>query len=289
MSVSMLVLTYNCEIEESITIKSLLNSKINFSGVTLCIWNNGPNAISTETPAIVKLKEIGFKITIKQTITNAPLSWIYNYFLEDLSSDSYLIFDHDSELTPEYLNFILEKNSVFVGMPVISAKGIPQSPCSNGVFSAGPYTKNECVTAIGSGIIISKEAAKAIRGKYGNVFDENFALYGVDTSFFIRLHKLLLTEKLQSIPGFKHSLSRLETESNEVKYFRKVERSYDFGLMLRYYPSIRILKTAAKQVLLWPFGRNRIILSKALKVFIAGRHERCDSVELKKTIREMVQ
>ncbi|MNE26170.1 hypothetical protein D3C80_1195250 [compost metagenome] len=106
----------------------------------------------------------------------------------------------------------------------------------------------------------------------------------MDTSFFIRLNKLALTEKLQSMPGFEHSLSRLETESKEVKLFRKVERSYDFGLTLRHYPSSSLLIVAVKQVLLWPFGRNRITISKALKVFITGRHERCESLEFKKLL-----
>ncbi|MNF34121.1 hypothetical protein D3C76_577470 [compost metagenome] len=284
MSLSILVLTYNCEIEESITIRSLLNSKINFSGVELCIWNNGPKKFITNITALERLKKKGFSTTFKQTINNAPLSWIYNYFIQNFSNDSYVILDHDSELTLEYLSSILEKKDAFVKMPIILAKGIPQSPCSNGVFSAGPYTKKEYVTAIGSGIIISKEIAEAVRIKYGNVFDENFALYGVDTSFFIRLNKLALTEKLQSMPGFEHSLSRLETESKEVKLFRKVERSYDFGLTLRHYPSSSLLIVAVKQVLLWPFGRNRITISKALKVFITGRHERCESLEFKKLL-----
>lgn len=282
MSLSILVLTYNCEIDESVTIRSILNSKINFIGVNLCIWNNGPKEVTTDKSVLEELEEKGFKITIRQTINNIPLSYIYNRFIQSFSSDNYLILDHDSELTREYLAFILRKNDIFVGMPIILANGVPQSPYSNGVFSAGPYTKMDYVTAIGSGIIISNEAAKAVRIKYGNVFDENFALYGVDTTFFIRLNKLELTEKLQSMPGFEHSLSRLEAEPEEVKRFREIERSYDFGLMLRHYPSISLLIIIAKQALLWPFGKNKIKLSKALKVFIAGRHERCNSVEFKK-------
>ena len=171
-------------------------------------------------------------------------------------------------------------------MPIILANGKPQSPCANGVFSAGPYSKNEYVTAIGSGIIISKEAANIVKKKYGNIFDENFALYGVDTSFFIRLNKLALTENLTSIPGFEHSLSRLEVESADIKLFRKLERSYDFGLTLRHYPSFSLLMMAFKQTLLWPIGRNRIKISKAFKVFVTGRHERCCSLESKKWLEQ---
>lgn len=277
MSLSILIVTYNCEIKDSVTISSLLNSRLDFSGTTLCIWSNGPNKLLHDEKVHKSLEGMGFRLTLIQTLHNAPLSWIYNNFIKSFPSDSYAILDHDSRLSLEYLSAILKQQKNTVRLPIIMANGQPQSPCSNGVFCAGPYTKKNYVMAIGSGVIISKLIAENIKSAYGNVFDENFALYGVDTSFFVRIYKLGLTENLISIPGFEHSLSRLEMESRDVKLFRKIERSYDFGLSLRHYPSNKLAMSALKQILLWPIGRNRIILSKALKAFLVGRHERCST------------
>lgn len=280
MTLSILVVAYNCEIEDSATIKSLLTSALHFGGATLCIWNNGPREICIEQPVMSKLEACGLNTVLKQTITNKPLSWIYNTFIESWPSDNYVILDHDSNLTKEYLSFVTNTQQTFVGMPTILTKGVPRSPCSHGVYSAGPYTKKDYVTAIGSGITISKEVIKIVKAKYGSVFDNHFALYGVDTSFFARLNNLGLVEKLQSIPGFEHSLSRLEIESKEVTAFREAERSYDLGLMLRHYPSIKIIGIAAKQILLWPLGKNKIKISKVLHSFFTGCHARCKTAEI---------
>lgn len=275
MSLSILVVTYNCLMEHSQTIRSLATSEVRFDGVRLCIWNNGPQEIPVPTNTLAALKEKGFEVTVTQTPWNAPLSWIYNYFIEHNPSNSYVILDHDSTLSEEYLRYIASNKKTFLGMPVIKAKGKPLYPRLRKEFSIGPYTENDKVRSIGSGLLISKEAIDAIKHAYGDAFDENFALYGVDTSFFNRIHKLKLAEKLQSIPTIEHSLSRLETEEKEMQDFRKIERSYDFGLMLRHYPTFKRVQTLTKQILKCFHKKNNILITKAIKAFIQGRHDRC--------------
>lgn len=289
MSLSILVLAYNCEIDQSRTIRSILSVPLDFSGIRLCIWNNGPSFFLSSKTVLDALEAKGFEVTVQQTIENAPLSCIYNFFIRNYCAENYVILDHDSDLTVEYIEYVLGVGDNFVGMPIIQVGGKPQSPCVNGKYFSGPYTGREFVTAIGSGLVINREVVQKLLIDYGNVFDENFALYGVDTSFFCRIYESGLSKRLRAIPGFNHSLSRLEVECGNIKRFREIERSYDLGLMLRHYPSVRLVMSLLKQVVLWPLGKKKIHLYRLLKVFILGRHERCYMGDIEKIIRKTVQ
>jgi GT2 family glycosyltransferase len=275
MNLSILVVLYNSSIPCSRTITSLLDSNLQFKGCGLCIWNNGPNGVNLDSAVRRQLELKGFVVTLRQTPGNIPLSYIYNDFFDMYLSEYYVILDHDSILSEPYLRYLNGGSKFYVGMPIISSKGINRSPCLNGRFSSGPYVKKNMVTAIGSGLVISRDAASAVKERYGNIFDERFALYGVDTTFFVRLNRMCAADKLRAIPGFEHSLSRLEQEGAQVKSFRAVERSYDIGLMLRYYPSLKLIAMLVKQLLLVLLNRNQIVFSAMLKAFIAGKHERC--------------
>lgn len=280
MSLSILVVTYNCSMEHSQTISSLSASKVRFDGVRLCIWNNGPKEMPVPADTLAALRDKGFEVTVKQTPWNAPLSWIYNYFIENFSSNRYVILDHDSILSDEYLNYIVEDKEIFLGMPVIKAKGTLLYPRIKKQFAIGPYAKSDKVRSVGSGLLIGQKAIDAIVGSYGKPFDENFALYGVDTSFFYRIHKLKLVDKLKSIPGIDHSLSKLEVEGEETKRFRKIERSYELGLMLMHYPTYKAARTFIRQLLKSGFGKSNIFVTKVIKAFVQGRHERCKQPRL---------
>lgn len=280
MSLSILVVTYNCSIEQSQTIQSFLSSEVGFDGARLCIWNNGPKEIPTPPSTLAALSDKGFEVTIKQTPWNAPLSWIYNYFIESYPSHQYVILDHDSTLPEEYLKYVTENKRVFFGMPAIQAKGKLLYPRVKKQFSSSPYTKDDKVFSITSGLLISQDIVDIIKDSYGNAFDENFALYGVDTSLFNRIHKLQLVEKLKTIPSIEHSLSNLEIEDKETQRFRKVERSYDAGLMLRHYPTSERARALTKQIFKCLSSKNKILITKAIKAFIQGRHERCKQSKL---------
>lgn len=280
MSLSVLVVTYNCSFEHSQTIRSLSSSGVLFDGVRLCIWNNGPKEISVDAEIIAVLREKGFEVIIKQTPWNAPLSWIYNYFIEKNPAGRYVLLDHDSILSDEYMQYIVGREEVFVGMPIIKANGVSRFPRVQERFSAGPYTNKDNVRSVGSGLVLGQEVIDTIKNSYGDIFDENFALYGVDTSFFSRIFKLGLAEKLQSIPAIDHSLSRFEVEGREIKEFRRIERSYDFGLMLRHYPTLGRVRKLIKQMYKSLFNKNKTLIRKALKAFIQGRHERCKQPRL---------
>ena len=115
---------------------------------------------------------------------------------------------------------------------------------------------------------------------FGTVFDERYYLYGVDTTFFLRFNNLNCSDKARVIKGFNHSLSRLEIESSSNKRFRKVERSYDLGLTLRYYRSCReiifdIVKVFGSSILKMILKReNAFYLRHVFIALLVGKHYR---------------
>lgn len=274
MSIYLLIVLYGCKAQDSATIKSFLSINKSGSCTSLVIWNNGPNTDDVSTELLSRLSQKGINAIYIQTPFNAPLSWIYNYFLTNFLSDIYLLIDHDSTLSAEYMEAATSVAPFFVRLPIIQAQGISRSPTVKGEFSQGPFRHDQKVISIGSGIVISRDAVREIEGRYGSVFDEHFALYGVDTSFFHRIYKAGLADRLKTIPGFEHSLSRLEKESDAMTKFRRTERTYDFALMLRHYPSMGQLKSLVKQAFLLLVGRSRLDLGVLIKTLISGRHPR---------------
>lgn len=226
-----LVVVYNKSIIESRTLNYFMASKVNFNLCRLIIWNNGPLHINEE--------EFRFKTTFSdvkfiQTIDNLPLSYVYNVVIGMYNSNYYTILDDDSDINDNYISKVLMSISD-VSVPMIFSNGIIRSPSINKKFKLGPYNKNDNLIAIGSGLTFSKEISDIMKNNYGDVFDSNYAFYGVDSSFFWRLKKLHLIDRVLTIDGFEHSLSRLEKESEIVSEFRNRERIYDAALTSRYY------------------------------------------------------
>lgn len=287
--ISILIVLYNCSPEESETIKSLSRTQEENVKAILCIWNNGPKPKRPNHETTRQLRDAGFECYYIETLENNPLSWIYNHFIKKFSAKKYVILDHDSKISKEYKTYILSKEQDFISVPLIAAKGIPRSPTVNGRFSSGPFSKDDCVIAIGSGLIVSDEAKNIISQKYENIFDEKYALYGVDTSFFLRVFRLGLSERVKTVPGFEHSLSRLEDETSIVKEFRKIERSYDFAITIRNYPEIRHIKYIANQIILGLIGQSSLKLKEAFNGIVHGRHPRCKEYlrkEFEKNLKE---
>tara|TARA_Y100000780_G_scaffold204941_1_gene199712 strand:+ start:2106 stop:2945 length:840 start_codon:yes stop_codon:yes gene_type:complete len=274
MKISILVLLYSCEIEDSKTISTMINSGVDLRNVDLVIWNNGPIKICKNS-----IKNAPFNIlnsvTIYETLENLPLSNIYNRFIAECSADRYIILDHDSTLNDKYLNKSLGYELLDIGVPLITVNGEIKSPSRNirKGHESGPYSSKDRIVGIGSGIVLSRRMCERVQSKYGNVFDVNFVLYGVDTTFFFRVRESGWNSYIELIDGFEHSLSRLEEESIDVKAFRKFERSVSLGLCFRYYfrhVAILVLKTFIKSVLL----RNTLSLTVIFRTFLSGKHPR---------------
>lgn len=272
MNITFLVLLYNKGIEASLTLNTLFYENVDNS--SLIIWNNGPSSINitTDTCSLAKWQ----RIELIQTLDNRPLSEIYNKVIELYPADRYVFLDDDSQLTSEYLTAIASSQAG-VAVPAIYSHGAYRSPLVRGKFNTGPYQVTDKVTAIGSGVGVLDDIAQQLKTHYGDVFDSRFAFYGVDTTFFLRLHHLGLSDQVEMIDGFEHSLSRLERKSQTMSQFRQVERAYDLGLTLRHYvPWPKALFILLKQTVKFALGKvTWLQLKLFIKAYKDGCHPKC--------------
>lgn len=277
-----LVLLYNKEITESNTINTLLESNIQYSNARLVIWNNGPEPLKNRDCS--HIEALGYDLVIEETLHNESLAVIYNKFLAENRAEKYILLDDDSVLNTPYILASSKCGINEVAMPIISSEGKVQSPQINDQ----PYspkielTSNSKVITIGSGLVIGADIAANLKENYKNVFDERFYLYGVDTTFCLRLFNSNLTKKIKIIFGFEHSLSRLEKESQKTIKFRRLERSYDLGLTLRYYYPLPnallvVLKVTISTLKRKFFKQQYMVdLFPLFKAFVLGKHYRAE-------------
>lgn len=233
--ICILIVLYNKKLNESVTLRNLNfieNSKF-------IIWNNGPNEFDK---TLEEYETINKTFDIIENINNTPLPIVYNTIIKNYSANKYIILDDDSDLTTGYLKSVLLLNEKSIGVPTIKVLNKIVSPSVNGkeYNNSIIIKKNDKVFAITSGLVLGKEIIEIILNSYENVFDENFIIYGADTSLFYRLIKLGIIEKIKIIDGFNHSLSEYEIESDEKSKFRQIEKGSAEGLIYRYYYPIRI-------------------------------------------------
>jgi hypothetical protein len=268
---AVLVVLYNCKPLDSVTIKSLVMSWPVKSNTKFIIWNNGPESQPLD------VKELnGLNIEVVESLHNDSLAKIYNQFMERVHASVYVILDHDSEVSPQYiaaLNTITAEECAF---PVIFNGDKATGPLINGVTVSEPtsLTDNDSLLAIGSGVAIGSNMINIIKTAYGNVFDERFYLYGIDSTFCYRLERLNLISNSKVISGFKHSLSRLESESSVLTQFRKKERSYSFGLTLRYYKKLSYLRVLFILLFKRILNKSPLSITQIIKALLSGRHYR---------------
>lgn len=269
--VAVLVALYNQQIQESKTISSLrlLKEKLG-ENIHITIWNNGPK----ELPEI---SDDLFYCDIRfiQEVSNKPLSYVYNHFMDSIDAEKYVFFDQDTLINEKYIEELLSDSSM-VSIPIIACDEKIYSPttCSGEPISTDSYV-NCKIVGIGSGICLRRKVKEQFISKFGEVFDSRFVLYGVDTTFFLRLHTLDKEVSINVLSSVQHSLSKMEKESLATKKFRKKERAYDLGLRLRYYFSLELLIVVAKKLLAnLLFVRNEINVKDFFIALISGTHYR---------------
>ncbi|CAM3031357.1 glycosyltransferase [Vibrio mytili] len=275
---TLLIVLYNKEISDSSTYHSLINYAGSLQTVDLLIWNNGPNEISKHLDEKDTQK---FKsVTIREDLSNAGLAKIYNYALGFRQNDYCIFLDDDSDLSTDYIESVLKTDRTACAVPILTHNGAVQSPTLKKMKVEGttlPEDRSR-FRAVGSGVAVGTSVAHKLRATYGSVFDEHFLLYGVDTTFFIRLERAGLLEHLCVIPGFEHSYSRLSTEPDAISDFRKKERAYDEGLRARYYKSkssliVYTIRTGLKSLKNRLYGREDLE-GYIFKAIMTGKHYR---------------
>ncbi|MBE0459366.1 MAG: glycosyltransferase family 2 protein [Pseudoalteromonas prydzensis] len=268
---AVLVVLYNCKPLDSVTIKSLVRSWSVTSNTKFIFWNNGP----VSQPLDVKELN-GLDIEVVESLYNESLAKIYNQFIERVHANVYVVLDHDSEVSPQYIAALNTITSEQCAFPVILNGDKATGPLINGVTVSEPIdlTDSDSLLAIGSGVAIGSNIVNTIKTAYGNVFDERFYLYGIDSTFCYRLERLKLIANSKVISGFQHSLSRLESESSALTQFRKKERSYSFGLTLRYYKKLSYLRVLFILLFKRILNKSPLSITYIFKALIHGRHYR---------------
>lgn len=274
-----LIVLYGKQIEESSTINNILKFGL-LPNSNYVIWNNGPKSIEIHEKDFAFFETQKFKYV--ETLDNMSLAKIYNEVIKNFKAKRYIFLDDDSSLTKEYIESVHHISVDHVGMPIIYSQGKMINPCINGrVIGNDKFLhEKEMITTIGSGLIIGDCVALNLSKYFGNVFDERFYLYGVDTSFCFRLNRLGMNKNIQIIAGFEHSLSRLNSKEDNLQHFRRKERSNDIALQIRFYHDKRswvrtllmlFLSFIKKKILRKPQQYHIITVIKTL---FKGKHER---------------
>lgn len=287
MKISVIVIMYGKEINESKTLESL--SKVDVEGIELTIFNNGPKEIVNYKydHLFIALSSKFNNVMVKQDLNNSPLSNIYNDFIkEQRSSDCFVIFDDDSFVPNDYFNGLsqsLDENIDLI-MPRIynSARNKYYYPQVDDVvikkeliLLTDDYKQ---VYSVASGLVLFSRLVDIFESTNTLVFDERFALYGVDFSFFRRLNKLksIGNDFKISISGvLDHDLSSL---SQTIEPWRLKERLIDDVLSIKYYSSReyyrvpKLMRLIIREIFKCRFNTTFFILS----VYLRGKHPRCN-------------
>ncbi|HCB1195046.1 TPA: glycosyltransferase [Klebsiella variicola subsp. variicola] len=273
--ISLVVVLYGKELQDSKTLMSL--SKFEFKFNTLLVYNNGPSLLSTDNTIVCMLKNRFEQVTVIEDITNAPLSKIYNFFLKNVKSNSYVILDDDTELNENYIFMLIQNASKqeydLVIPKIISFDARQYYPISNGVvIEKEGYIEGETnLLSISSGIVLNKSIFRKMLLNDNNMFDERYALYGVDTSFFKKITKNP-DVKICISSYLSHSLSRAESKDN---YFRRKERLIDLAISTRCYPSLFNYYYFLKKLISLLFSCEFKLAILMIHVFLKGRHPKC--------------
>ncbi|MDR6678351.1 glycosyltransferase family 2 protein [Pseudomonas oryzihabitans] len=273
-----LVVLYGLRPRDSATLRSLLAQPVASlpADSGLLVWNNGPQALD-ETERQTLLATPGWaQVLIEEDLGNPPLSRVYNRALQ-LGTERLVVFDQDTVVDERYLQALGREAELLV--PLVLGAGAIRYPhqYKQVVTSEGPLDPQATVT-ISSGLCLSRGLAQRIAARHGDIFDERFALYGVDVSFFLRVQGLAREEPVELLCAgvLDHSLSELEEETPAQRRFRDIEKFY-VALLLRLH-----YKGASRGKVLRYLGRQLLgnrpylygVLPQMLRTVFRGRHPR---------------
>ena len=268
------VIVYGKSIAGSSTMTSLVDKVRDVSSAQIVVWNNGPAAWSHDELARQLDYPANSQIDVFETTSNWPLSWIYNRLIQTYRAQKWVILDDDTQVTDEFVRFVVHSDA-YLSVPVLRGKAGIESPQLDGRFSPPPYAADAKVLAAGTGLCISAAAADHVSARFGSVFDEHFALYGVDTSLLHRLRSIGKCNEIALAPELEHSFSRLEKEGEGPSEVRSRERGYELGLRLRHYFSFYALRRAFSALLFRGTGRSKEKVRPIIYALLTGRHPRC--------------
>ena len=272
------VVLYNKELVQSKTLVSICSCK--YTDADLVIYNNGPHNVDANNFIFRTLENKFISVKIVNDVNNKPLSMIYNSaIINNPEADRFVFLDDDTILSDFYFNGI-SNTQVDLIVPIIKEKNSPYYPLVNGLPC--DKFKNvdlsfETLFSIGSGLVIYRTLVNKFCIYKLSPFDERFALYGVDFSFFRRLQFLSNNGETINIiinGMLEHSLSRNEGFISEERH---VERLIDVVLSAKFYSKslwidiYTMMKVIAREIKHLRFHHAIF----ALKLYLRGKHPRC--------------
>ena len=265
MNLAVLIVTYNCSLAESTTLQSLLQSDVSsLQSVRLTVWNNGPILYDEHEIQAFKqtMEDRDIQTTLYNTTGNFSLSKIYNYWIIDTPATHYIILDHDDIFETDFFTklhvaaqasdvivpILKELNIQEVTSPTLRAqrKSEDYFPTTEGFFTG------EKISALTSGLCISKTFIDKFTQVYPTVFNENFALYRIDVCFFNDLTAYLNTYgdiRIAICNTVYHSQSEYTQESAALVRFRALEHIYS-GCLIRLHSRKKSIRSALGFLLL---------------------------------------
>lgn len=273
-----LVVLYGLRPGESATLDSLLvqpSASLPADSVLL-VWNNGPQPLAQADRQALLAAPGWTEVLISEDLGNPPLSRVYNQALR-LGAERLVIFDQDTVVDARFLQALGQQAELLV--PLVLGAGAIRYPHQYKavVIAEGPLDPQATVT-ISSGLCLTQGLAARIAARHGDVFDERFALYGVDVSFFLRVQALAREEPVELLCAgiLDHSLSELEAETPAQRRFRDIEKFYVALLLRLHYKGAsrgKVLRYLGRQLLgnrLYLYG----VLPQMLRTVLSGRHPR---------------
>ncbi|WP_350238144.1 glycosyl transferase [Pectobacterium colocasium] len=282
---AILIVIYNKKLDESKTINTLI--KFPLKSVRLTLYNNGPQTINDDNPFLSEIRRKCCSVVLVNYLENKPLSFIYNSFLlENSSASQFIFFDDDSTVTESFYSCI-ENNTSDVELPKIisTEKNKIYYPIQNKIIITTDkeiYLDEGVVYSIGSGLIINSRVIDIFKKYDFKLFDENYAFYGVDFSFFRRLNFLVQkgdVVKVSTTSSIIHDLSGTNAIQSP---FRIKERLFDVAISAKRYPSLETYKAFFKKIIINIMRLKGDYLFLLLKTYFVGIHPKCNSVRVKK-------
>lgn len=278
------VILYNKQIDDSETLNQL--NIIKCDDCSLIIFNNGPEKIKKESILYRDLEGAYSNVEIKEYIQNKPLSHIYNEVLKFWEGDRFIFFDDDSHLDELFFKKIdaFYSKEIDLQLPLIyeiTNKQLYYPIVDDVAYKVNQNTDGTIISSnnilsIGSGLVIYKCLINKFAELNLDLFDERFALYGVDFSFFrrIRIVRNKTDVNIQVVSFIEHSLSRTNTTYNATRYR---ERLYDNSLTIRHYSRnklISILKLI--RLIVSELSHCRFMNVYLIVIsYLTGKHPRC--------------
>jgi hypothetical protein len=237
MKITAIIILYNENIKNSKTFESLLNSDRSDITLNVIIWNNGPKALNLQEcrqyKSICDSKNIN--LSIYENLYNIALSKIYNFFINQVSFDFFTILDQDSILNNDFFQNIKINNDFDVIVPQVYSAGwvskenslcFPIYHENRKLFDKKVFAMGE-IESISSGLTLSNQLIKYISKSKQEFFNERYALYAIDTSFFLDLIELKQTEfKGICVGKISHSLDFNLQDRKKISPMRRLEMEY---------------------------------------------------------------